>query len=110
MTLDDLSAFGADVESGMRRCMDNESFYMRLVDTVRQENKYAELRAAVAAGDLDGAFEAAHSLKGVFGNLSITPLYEPMHQITELLRTREDVDYSALLDQVDPKWEEFLAL
>ena len=110
MTLDDLAAFGADVKTGMMRCMDNESFYLRLVNSVKQEDKFTELRAAIEAGDLDAAFEAAHSLKGVLGNLSLTPLYEPVYQITELLRGREDVDYSTLLDQIDAKREEFLAL
>ena len=110
MTLDDLRAFGADVETGMARCMDNEAFYLRLVDTVKQEKKFDVLEQSIAAGDLDAAFEAAHSLKGVLGNLSLTPLYEPMNEITELLRSRQDIDYSALLKQIAGKREEFLAL
>ena len=49
---------------------------------------------------LDAAFESAHALKGVAGNLSLTPLYEPLVSITELLRAREDTDYSNLLNEI----------
>ena len=49
-------------------------------------------------------------LKGVLGNLAITPLFEPMSEITELLRVKEDADYPALVDAIMLKWNEFLAL
>ena len=39
-------------------------------------------------------------LRGVTGNLSLTPLYEPLVSITELLRGRENIDYSELLDEI----------
>ena len=110
MTLDDLIAFGANVEEGMGRCMNNEGFYLRLVESVKQESGFDALRAAIEAGDLDAAFECAHSLKGVLGNLSLTPLYEPTSEITELLRAREDADYAALVDAIMLKRDEFLAL
>jgi HPt (histidine-containing phosphotransfer) domain-containing protein len=110
MTLDDLAAYGADVNAGMTRCMNNEGFYLRLVDSVKQEERFVTLRETIEAGDLDAAFEIAHSLKGVLGNLALTPMYEPVQQITELLRGRENVDYSDLLNQIDAKREEFLAL
>ncbi len=110
MTPDDLRAFGADVDTGMARCMDNEAFYLKLVNSVKQEKKFDVLEESIAAGDLDAAFEAAHSLKGVLGNLSLTPLYEPVNEITELLRGRTDTDYSVLLSQIAAKREEFLAL
>ena len=46
------------------------------------------------------AFEAAHALKGVLGNLSLTPLYEPVQEITELLRNRTEMDYTPLLETI----------
>lgn len=110
MTLDDLVAFGANVDEGMARCMNNESFYLRLVESVKNEKGFDALKAALDEGDLDAAFEAAHSLKGVLGNLSLTPLYEPMSEITELLRAKEEADYATLVDAIMRKRDEFAAL
>ena len=42
-------------------------------------------------------FKAAHALKGVSGNLSLTPLYEKVVEITELLRAETKMDYTDLL-------------
>ena len=49
----------------------------------------------IAEGDLAEAFEQAHALKGVLGNIAIAPLYEPMAEMTELLRAKKEVDYAA---------------
>ena len=97
MTPDDLRAFGADVDTGMARCMDNEAFYLKLVNSVKQEKKFDVLEESIAAGDLDAAFEAAHSLKGVLGNLSLTPLYEPVNEITELIFKLKEQNRSIVL-------------
>lgn len=110
MTLDELIAFGANVEDGLARCMGNEELYLRLMGTMKEEKGFGELQAALAAGDLESAFRAAHTLKGVLGNLSLTPLYEPVCEITELLRAKTEMDYSELMDQILATWEAFLAL
>ena len=34
------------------------------------KNSFEELKEAIAADDLDRAFQASHALKGVLGNLS----------------------------------------
>ena len=110
MKLEDLAAYGANVNEGMSRCMNNEEFYLRLVETVKAEPGFDKLAEGIAANDLDAAFEAAHSLKGVLGNLSITPLYDPMCELTELLRARTEMDYSEKLGVIQGKLEELRAL
>ena len=46
---------------------------------------------------------AAHALKGVLGNLSLTPLYEKVCEITELLRARTETDYAPLLSEIEQR-------
>lgn len=78
--------------------------------TIPAEAKFEALRQAVASNNLDAAFEAAHAFKGVFGNLSLTPLYTPMVELTEHLRARETMDYAPLLNQILAKKAELAAL
>ena len=100
LTIESLREYGADVDDGLKRCMNNEAFYLKLTARVPGDENFDKLRDAVAAGDLDAAFAAAHTLKGVAGNLSLTPIGEPAVRITELLRAKTDTDYSPLVDEI----------
>lgn len=105
ITIDKLKEYGANVEEGLSRCMGNEALYLKLVATIPNEPRFAELNKNIAENNLDSAFEAAHALKGVLGNLALTPLYDPVFEITELLRTREPADYTDILSKINEKVE-----
>lgn len=94
ITIDKLNSFGANTAEGLGRCFGNEALYLRLVDTIPSEQNFEKLEKSIGEGNLDAAFEAAHALKGVLGNLSLTPLYTPMVEITELLRNKSEADYA----------------
>ena len=100
ITLEQLRAWGADVDDALPRCLNNEAFYLRLVGKAVEEPTFDRLREALEAGDLDKAFEQAHALKGVTGNLALTPIDRPVREITELLRSRTDMDYGPLLAEI----------
>lgn len=100
ITIDKLKQFGANTDEGVARCMGNEEFYLKLVSTVPGQKEFTVLSDKIAEGDLSAAFEAAHALKGVLGNLSLTPLYEKVSEITELLRVKTDTDYSGLINDI----------
>ncbi|MDD5942775.1 Hpt domain-containing protein [Fibrobacter sp.] len=71
-----------------------------------RRGQFRKLKDSIAAKDLKAAFEAAHALKGVLGNLSLTPLYTSVVEITELLRNNTDKDYKSLLDTILEKKDE----
>ena len=100
MTIEELKTYGADTDAGLQRCMNNESFYLRLVKMIPGDENFRKLKEALEGGNLDVAFEAAHALKGVLGNLSLTPLYESVAEITELLRSRTEMDYTPTLETI----------
>ncbi|MBR1423396.1 MAG: Hpt domain-containing protein [Ruminococcus sp.] len=110
LTIDSLREYGADVDDGMKRCLNNEGFYLDLVKSVIPDTRIAELEAAIADGDLDKAFETAHALKGMYSNLALTPLSAPVTEITELLRSRTQTDYSGLIDTIKKKKAELDSL
>lgn len=106
LTVEGLKAWGADTAQGISRCMGNEGFYLGFVPRVLADENFDKLAAAIGEHDLDAAFAAAHSLKGTLGNLSLTPLYEPVCEMTELLRARTDTDYAPYLKTIAEKKEE----
>ena len=100
ITIDALKEFGANTEEGLTRCMGMEEFYIQLVGTMLDDANFAKLDDAVEAGDAVAAFEAAHALKGALGNLSLTPICDPVSEITERLRGQTVMpDISDLLPQ-----------
>ena len=108
LTIDALRAYGADVDDGLRRCMNNEGFYLKLVEKAAADPSFDRLKEAVASGDLEKGFEAAHALKGVTANMALTPILTPVQQITELLRNRTQADYGPLLAEIDARRAELL--
>lgn len=110
LTIEKLNDFGANTEEGLGRCYGNEALYLRLVGMIPAEASFDKLQSALDSNDLDGAFEAAHALKGVLGNLSLTPMYEVCSEMTELLRARTDMDYTPLLNNLLEKKEALSAL
>ena len=100
LSIDSLREYGADVDDGLKRCLNNETFYLKLVSRVPGDENFFKLRDAVAAGDLDAAFAAAHTIKGIAGYLSLTPIGKPIGEITELLRAKTDTDYGPLTSEI----------
>ena len=91
MLIEKLREFSPDVDEGIRRCVNNEEFYLRMVKMALESEDIGKLKERFDAGDIKGAFACAHNLKGVFGNLSLTPIFKPVSELTELLRSREPV-------------------
>ena len=99
LTTAKLREYGANVDEGLMRCMNDEGFYLSLVTSALNDERVYLLEKEIDENDLDKAFETAHALKGMYGNLSLTPLFEPMNEMTELLRGRTQTDYSRLMSE-----------
>ena len=110
LTIDALRAFGANVDEGLHRCMNNEAFYLRMVGMALADAGFAELGGALEKNDLDAAFEASHKLKGALGNLSLDPIFEPTSTLCELLRSKTPGDYAGLYQTILQKRDELAAI
>ena len=110
LTIETLKELGADTDSGVARCVNDESFYLKMVNLALQDGNFDKLKESIDGGDLDAAFECAHALKGAMGNVSLTPLFDPLSEITEELRARNDIDYSGYLDTIFSELDKFRTL
>lgn len=110
LTIDNLKSLGANTDEGLARCLGKEDFYLRMVSMALADNGFERLREAVTSGDLNEGFERAHALKGVLSNVALTTLADPIAEITEELRARNEIDYSGLLDRIDEELQKYRAL
>lgn len=110
LSVEKLREYGANVDEGMARCMNNETFYLRLVNIAVEDAGFEKLCKAVEKGDQKESFEAAHALKGMLSNLSLTPMSAPVSEMTELLRAGKEADYQAFWEQIREQREKLRAL
>ncbi len=76
---------GGDYDAAMQRFM-TESRLEKFTRMFVEDPSYGELEASLASDNLEDAFRAAHTLKGVCLNLSFTGLFQSVDAVTELLR------------------------
>ena len=70
--------------------------------------KFDSLNKNLNDKNLDAAFEDAHALKGIAGNLHLTSLYKAIEAIVEPLRARDtQADYQALYTKIDEQLKVF---
>ncbi len=66
-----------------------------------EDPSYRNLTDARAAGDVGGAFLAAHTLKGIASTLGLADLYSAASVLTEELRPREKMAEERYFSAVD---------
>lgn len=76
---------GADYEDVRRRLMSDERI-SRFLRMFKGDLSFATLTDAMQSGNAEEAFRAAHSLKGICMNLSLTKLQNAAAALTEALR------------------------
>ena len=91
-------AYGADYHSTMARFMGNEAMYMKFLDMLFKDDNLEKLV-------YEEALSAAHTLKGVVGNMGRTPLFHAVCAVVEPLRAgTASVDYGALYQIVQTEF------
>ena len=99
---------GANYDDACARLMGGEMlarFALKFLD----DESMDKLEAAMAAGDAEGAFMAAHTLKGVAQNLGFDRLYAVSVPLTEAMRGAKPLDDFSLLAAVQTVQAETLA-
>ncbi len=76
---------GGDYKGAMQRLM-KESRVEKFARMFLDDPCYNELESNLSQNNVEEAFRAAHTLKGVCMNLSFTRLYESVSAVTEALR------------------------
>lgn len=103
--------YGGDYTATMARFMNNEAMYMKFLNMLFKDDNLDKLSEAIKNNDLNAAFEAAHTLKGVVANMGLTPMYEAVNSIVEPLRLRkENPEYPILLEKIQAEYARVIEL
>lgn len=106
-----LDDYGADYQTIMARFAGNEQIYLRIFSMLPKDKNFSKLGQALSDEDYTSAFDAAHTLKGVAGNLGLTPLHQALSDIVEPLRIRERcMEYTDLYEKSRIEFERALNL
>lgn len=87
--IEQLQTYGADIKGAMSRFLDDEELYDSCFTAFLEDPCFAQLGQALEKKDDQEAFDAAHTLKGVAGNMGLTPMYEAISDLVESLRKEE---------------------
>ncbi len=76
---------GADYEDVLKRLY-SEGMIRKFARMFLDDDSYPKLERSLKEENVEEAFRAAHTLKGVCQNLGFTNLYQPTCELTEVLR------------------------
>lgn len=106
--IDDLKALGVNVDEALERFMGNGALYEKMLNKLTAAVKDVQVLPFFEAGDHKTALENAHALKGVTGNLSVTPLYKGYTEIVDELRAGNPEKARQVLDDMLPVQEQII--
>lgn len=95
---------GADVETTLKRFMGNETIYQKFLGKFPDDPNYVKLGENLEEGAFVAAYECAHALKGVVGNLGLTPIYQRVSDLVEELRNKAPEDVN--VERANEQWQE----
>ncbi len=89
--LEKLKDYGVDVEAAVARFVGKKDLYTKFLMKFLDDTNFNGLLESIENQKYPEAFEYAHSLKGVCGNLNLSPLTEQVTELTEILRNKESL-------------------
>lgn len=107
--ISELNALGVDTQEAIARLNNNSAFYIRMLGKFTGELENHEVMSHIESGDLEAAVSNAHTLKGLTGNLSLTPLYDAYTDIVALLRANDPVKAKQVLTDILPTQSDIVA-
>lgn len=100
-------AFGGDYEGTISR-LRSERIVAKFVRKFPQDGTYAALKASLEEGNLEEAFRAAHTMKGICKNLGLEQLFCSVEEMTEELRAKDHMPSAEFFAHVTRDYEQTL--
>ena len=95
---------GANYQDVIKR-LPSEAMIKKFALKFKDDTSFQELETALNEKQVDIAFRAAHTLKGVCLNLGFDELFEVSAELTEKLRERKTAGSEELFQKVSQKYQ-----
>ena len=76
---------GIDYDDGVKRLLGNSMIFEKCLLKFHNDESFARLKQELESGNCEEAFKAAHNLKGVAANLSMTAISVTLDNSSEPL-------------------------
>lgn len=107
--ISELQALGVNTHEAVERFNNNSALYVKMLGKFTGAVEGLEVMPYLESGDLEKAVTNAHTLKGVTGNLSLTPLYKAYTDIVALLRANDPDKAKQILSDILPVQSDIIA-
>lgn len=104
--MDNLNNFGVDVDIVLNRFLNNEELYKKFLFKFPDQINIEDLRDKIYNEQYEELISIAHVLKGVTGNLGLTPLYNCFTEMVCDLRNEEYDNIQTLYEKIVDYYEE----
>ena len=98
-------AIGGNYEAVYQRMMKKEALIMKFTKKFLNDGSFNSLEENLKAGNIEEAFRAAHTLKGVAQNLAFEALYKPSSELAEILRSGSTEGSEELMAEISKEYE-----
>ncbi len=105
-----LTEMNIDIASALDRFLNNEGLYLGFVRKFSGDENYQKFVHAMEKKQYDDAFTAAHTFKGLCGNLSITGMYEVISREVEFLRAKKYTEAEEMLSEVTNEYNRIVKI
>lgn len=101
--IEELKGLGADVDEALDRVMGDQDLYVMMLGMFLQSAAENDIKAEdFDEADLEGLIKRVHTLKGVTGNLGLTPLFERYTESLGQLRSGNGKAAKAVYESLLP--------
>lgn len=105
-----LKEAGADTDGALRRFSGNIGLYQKILRMFPEDETYGQIESALQANDWAALMTAAHTLKGVAGNLGLTSLFDACSVTVSLLRMERYGEATVACEKLRRAYIEFVEI
>ncbi len=107
--LEELRKFGVDIDEGLARMMGKTALYEKMLHKFSDRMEHSAVMDNFEKEDSEELIKETHTIKGMTGNLSLTPLYNAYSEIVRLLREDEPGQARKVFEEILPVQNDILS-
>ena len=109
-TFAELEKCGVDTKATLARFGGSAKLYERFLGKFLNDPSFSQTIEALGKGDFAAVLTAAHTLKGVSGNLGLTPVYEISAKMVDSIRAGDNAGAAELQGRLTEAYNSICAV